>query len=1227
MFSLKSPELNRIGSFLAKYDLKSAISNLSGLLTVPSLHANTLRLEVLVHLAVANSKGDRKPGEREIDHWLNRYLGKTQIAALEDPTEDVFLTNVETSEGNRRIFEGTWESNDYNAQIVLDILGDDGSPKACRDMLTCVLALLRLSDRVADRLELRRWHRSDSTPKGVVRLSPTLDLADRARAVAFTSSEIEAMGINREHLDAFVFCLDDRKDILAQSVLQSSLVARPLIDFGDQIILALPAAVSPAIRCFVLSELSRTGYLNAFSTALRKLQMRHVEKEGLRDLRRFTEFLEPPRPDGAVPSLSAWLLKYDVNKYIHVILFHDDLELLRSQGLSTFMQCPDDLSAGLSDYFHKVRQYCIAQPDFGDGFTLVILGGLGRGFVMELDALPDDWHRSIIRVSDLLMLAAEQDQSISRYLKFIKQKTCIEQQGVHIPDVNGDYNHYCYWRRENFQLVPREMPIAPGSMLVIGTDMVLPIRENVRKLVDQHMIVGVDGLYSSTMRFGTSAYFKSVQNRPIFASLSHLGDGELAGAVETPRGPSWLIVKPQYADPRVKRLAYEIWSGFLPLYERLVTEIESQFQEGRSGAIQVSLDLSEVVVPDEYVSSRQHPASDDLAVSMDPNFCAATVVLPREFLGRFQRPDNSGERYLLAGIAKAYFGAYRGTDDEIESEVLSNILNTVIGDSGMRVLHVFHTYYPIERLLMRQDREPIFLAKEDIEYSKIRLSEGCTSASPDSSIESRSQCNKFLHEVVEKIWCQLQALLNKIDRTSAIRELIAVHEAIIQDRDHWERTAKAVLSLYKDKDDVFLVARDRESDRAIVGLAARAILEMAICECPAAGGKSLSRWQLDELLAKATLLIEVATDSDAVNYELVEPKIEIFPNGYYGIEHGFLTTVVRPFLTAYSRESFQDAAESYSKYYRQEPPSERRQAAEVFTADFNIAFQVEFGLTPDEAVDGFAELMDLAVEQDNAVVETSLGSLKARLNTSRGLSLNACDAFIRTFAIFHRSRWDTPPTGYAQKDLYPWRFRRRLSATAKPLFAFGDGEDDKVIFGAGSLKVGFGYLLERSERGHLPQEYFASAQMRQYIGAVSNERGHEFARSIGNKLDQEGWEVKVEVEMTELGGTAELGDIDVLAWKPGREVLLIECKRLQLARTIAEIAEICARFRGDAKDELDRHIQRVKWIKANPAGLQKIVGFTPNASQLQDRLVTNVQVPMIYLTSLPMDAAKIGPLR
>ncbi len=115
--------------------------------------------------------------------------------------------------------------------------------------------------------------------------------------------------------------------------------------------------------------------------------------------------------------------------------------------------------------------------------------------------------------------------------------------------------------------------------------------------------------------------------------------------------------------------------------------------------------------------------------------------------------------------------------------------------------------------------------------------------------------------------------------------------------------------------------------------------------------------------------------------------------------------------------------------------------------------------------------------------------------------------------------------------------------------------------------------------------------------------------------------------MTELGAPAELGDVDVLAWKPSGEIQIVECKRLQLARTLAEIAEICRRFRGEARDQLNKHVRRVNWLRNNAKGLQHIVGFTPNTARIDNRLVTNTHVPMTYMTELPIKADKIGPLK
>lgn len=1227
MVPLSSPELEKIAKFLEKYDLKSTVSQLAGLLTVPELQANTIRIETLVHLAVAHCRGKRKPGLTEIRNWINRQLGATHIAQLEDPVEDVFLTNVETPEGNRRVFEGIWESNDYFVQVVLETLGSGRSPQECKDLLVPAFELLRLSECVAERIGLRRWYIETSTPKGNVRIAPATRLDDRARAVTFTQDDLESLGVNREVLAPFTLTDEDRQALAGESTGHTSLEKHPLIDFDGELVLALPHAVSPAIRRFVLSELRQMGYLQAFEDALATRQTRQVEKDGLWELKDEAESFTPPEPDGQVPSLHAWLLKYDINKYLHVVQLHDRLDWLEEQGLSSFMVYPDALRAGLEGYLNKVADHCRALLDFSEGMTLLVMGGLGRGFALGFNEWPDQWRLSVIRISDLLMLAGELDRPITRYLKCIKQKEWAEGEGVYFQNVNGDYNFYCFWRRLNYQLVPRDLSVDNGSMLSIGNDMVLPIREEVRNLVDRHVIQTTAGSFSPVMRYGRDAYFKSMQGRPIYASLGHLRAGVLAGVVETPRGPSWLLVIPREGDEQIRHLLYEMWAGFIGLYDRLVFEVEALYPEAPIGAIEIHLNFGELVVSEDYVEPQPGVAIGEPVVVVNLDQRTAEVKFPSDFLIHFQQPENKGERLVLRAIASGLVSLHQGVMEGVDETVLDGLMSSVIGDSGARVLHLFRTYYPIEHLLSRQTQKPIFLAHEDFVFSKLRLSESCTVARPGTSITLKPECNAFLHRVVDKIWNQLREKLRQLDRASVIREVLKVHEAVIQDRDHWRRTAQAVLALYSPAENVFAVAQERESDRNNVSLPARTILEMAICECPTVGGHQLSRWELDELLANAALLVEVATDSDAVNSDLIEPRIGLHPNGEYAIDRGFHNTVIKQFLTAYFREGFEEAAGRYTKLYRNERPAERTRADEVFSADFIRAFQVEFGLTPDEAVDGLAELMDLAVELENVVVEITLGDIKTRLTTTRGLSSDASEAFIRTFGIFHRPAWDKPPPGFRMKDIIPWRFRRRLSSTAKPILLFGEQDDDKVFFGAGALRLGFSYLLERSERGHLPQEFFISAEMKQYIGTVNSERGLEFARTVADQLRQNGWEARNEVQMTELGASAELGDVDVLAWKPTGEIQIIECKRLQLARTVAEVAEICRRFRGEAKDELDKHVQRINWIKGNPPGLKRIVGFSPDPACIDDMLVTNTHVPMMYLTSLPIRADKIGPLK
>lgn len=1141
MIRISLPETEKLARVLGGYAPRATITRAAGLLTAPSLQANTLRLELLVHLAVAHCAGKKKPSYGEFGRWLNNHLDQPDISGFEDPVEDVFITNVDTPEGTRRVFEGVWESNDYFLQVVLDTLLSCETLERCRPLLRPVFALLRLSDCVAERLNLSRWHQETSTAQSALRMAPSIGMDDRARAVTFTNQDCQELGIDREILAAFILREEDKKQLARETTGHSSLEKHPLVDFGDVLVLALPHAVSPAIRRFVLSELQQMGNLRVFADALGIHQARQVEKEGLWELKSGSESLLPPTHDdnNPIPSVHVWLLKYDDNKYLHVVLLHDRLDWLNEQGFSSFMELPEPVRVGLESYLNKVAGHCKTLPDYAEGMTLLVVGGLGRGVNLGFDTWPDGWQFSAIRVSDLLMLSGEIDQPIKRYLKCIKQREWARGAGVYFQNINGDFNFYCYWRRLNFQLVPRELSVGSGSMISLGHDFVFPIRKELRNLVDRHVIQTVSGSFAQVMRFGRDTYFKSMQNRPIYASVSHLSLGVLAGVVETSRGPTWLAVEPREGDESVRHLLYEVWSGFIGLYDRLVAESEAVITHLSHGPLEIRLNFHAVKVVEDYVPVEATYPIAEPAVIVNLDKRIAEVNFPPEFLLHFQQPENRGERLVLYATAKGLVSLHQHTVGNVDYALLKTLLDRVIGDTGMRILHLFHTYDPIEHLQARKNYKPIFLAHEDFVFAKLRLSYGCTTVKPGAVLKTKAECNDFLHKVVHKVWRGLRSLLRPFDRTSVIRQALAVHEAVIQDRGHWRRTAQAVIALYAPVEDVIAVAQKREQERNQAALSARTILEMAICECPTSGGRQLSRWDLDELLAKAMLLIEVATDSDAIQLDLIEPTVRLHANGEYAVDQSFHQTVIQPFITNYFREEFEGAAGDYSKLYRRERPVERTRADEIYSTEFISAFNTEFGLTPDEAVDGLAELLDLAVECDSVVVETTLGTLRERLTVKRGLTPEACQAFLSTFGLFHRPVWDTPPTGFKEKDIYPWRFRRRLSATVRPLLVYGEKDDCTVLFGAGALQLGFRYLLERTAHGQFPDTFFDSQEMKSYWGAAKNERGHAFEETVAELLHREGWQAR-KVWMTELGAPSNLGDIDVLAWKLTGEVLIIE---------------------------------------------------------------------------------------
>ncbi|TVT34782.1 MAG: hypothetical protein FHK81_04915 [Marinobacter vinifirmus] len=105
-------------------------------------------------------------------------------------------------------------------------------------------------------------------------------------------------------------------------------------------------------------------------------------------------------------------------------------------------------------------------------------------------------------------------------------------------------------------------------------------------------------------------------------------------------------------------------------------------------------------------------------------------------------------------------------------------------------------------------------------------------------------------------------------------------------------------------------------------------------------------------------------------------------------------------------------------------------------------------------------------------------------------------------------------------------------------------------------------------------------------------------------------------------GKPELGDVDVIGIKGGR-ITLIECKNLQMAKTISEIADICNRFKGEEKDELAKHLARVGWINANRDLVSRHLGMNRPIDDVKQLLVTNTEIPIKYKEGLPIESGEI----
>jgi hypothetical protein len=1039
------------------------------------------------------------------------------------------------------------------------------------------------------------------------------EMRDRAELCRFPFIKLRQLQIEIDDLDVFVH----PESPVQGAPGKSSLERRPLVRLSEEVILTLPAAVSPALRLHIAERVLRAGMIDRFQEALMTAQTNWLFAHAIERLggKRRDSSLLSALPANAPVKIQE-VAEFDGGKFAHILFFQDRVLQFLQTGMSGILEVSETDLNELLAHTKRCADTLATEPGYTGGLTVAVVGGLGRAFVFGVPELPTAWYATSFRLPDIMAIARLRHVDLLEIWKFHHRRHELENHHVRILEFNGELNFLGFYRQYGERFVPRDTP-SRGAFIGIESNFLAEVRRDLRARYNLHAVERRNPpRWVPVRRENVDPFFKEAIETPIYVDEADISRGRLRGVVETDSRGWWISSLQQHQNVISRSIQYRIWDTFLSWMVRVAPVAETYVTEV-TGPIEIIVVFEQL---DEWTSQRIDDLPNppgDVVVEVSIASSAIRITIPRSFFRHFAVPSNVAEQKL---IRACFIGIGRLGQKRIESNRLDTLVRTIVRNENARFFHLVYAQDYRQNVGSTNAPKPWFIADGELNYICIGLSQRLLGPS-QTSLEDQASCNAFLHKVVDDCWARIRSVLIEVDAHSTVLRALTNVEAIELDKEHWRLTASALLAIHQDQNDVISAAKERESHRAAAELASRVLAEMAVCTCPATGGRPINEADLHGLLAAIELLIEAAHSSDAIQYGLTPARINIFPNGEFSGDTTYKEKIMLPYIEEYFREQFGQSAEAYEDYF-EDPRSMPDPSPTDFSTQFSDAFIAEFGITVDELTDAYQALANDALSEAKLVVsrpETRFREIVASaFQTSDGV-----DKFLRNFVLAPRDRWDTAPSGFVNKDWYPWRYRRRLSLIMRPFLQLADS-DAQIVYAPGFVHDCVLLLLSRLLSGRLPADDFQSAQMRSWIGEITRQRGEEFEGSVAKEFQSAGLSAVASRPMTEFGADPSYGDLDVLAWTPdGRTFYLVECKRLRFARTSSEVGEQLREFRGAEMDRLARHIRRCDWLKNNLEAVRRVSNTTGSQITLTPLLVTSTVVPMQFATGLPLPADRV----
>jgi hypothetical protein len=1193
---------------LRRFDRAQTIPLLGALLTIPGYQSNCIRLELLVVLAVMHCRGNKTPNLNDVARWYSE-IGKSPCVLGEDPAEDLFVTLIQTKTADYRMLEGIWESAGFSTQRVVDVVMSMPDEDDFANLKRTVLAILTIADIVCERAGLRRYQQGSDARQTAI--SPgKLGRRDSLIArVSVSYQEIESRGIFKDDLAPFIFPNNAIAELGNHEVGLTSLDRHPLIDTGSQLIVALPTSITTAVREFVLWTMSEMGLAEQFDRVFSLEFSKHLRDTSiLGDLRHAPIVWRKVDVD----RLATFSVEIDKGYWI---TFHMLLPSITRQGrggFKTLIELSDDLMRAIRESMSNAEKSHETASEFRKGIHLIVGCGWGKGYDGDLPNIGSNlWKVESIGVADLTILSKLEDMGARRFWRYEEGLNSIRKSGIKMVNANGVLNLFGWMNRNRGHFVPHS-DLPPGRVspsrpvhLRIPTNMLLDLRAEVHQTYDRHSAWDTEGQWHDVQRLQPRPMFPSESVSSLYACMDCLREKNLVTLYHGKRD-LWL----ELSTPNIpsSELYFRLWEMASEWLHRIGAVLDQRLRNGPPLSVRIIIEEDEANMDVVEAEIPESPL-DYCSIELREDEKSANLKFSPGFVDAFRDPRNIGESALVEGMLRAFLSLAHIDDP---NALASELKAEVVHNDTARSFHMFHAHELMDYV---QDELPHKLIVVDsIDDAMTRLGIGWRAHDEDNGIiDGRDSCTSFLNRIVDLLVEDILAILRHFDRHAIVDRLLLNCLDSMRIEQQWKKTSGAIIGLHGDKSQVRSAIAYRLSEFAGASICSRVLIEMALCTSPLDGGAVPAEMELGDLLAKVSLLIHMGGLSDGIHYNALQPIIRISALGDILFRDDFGDEVVEPTLVQAIGDAFVDGAPRQRRNYS--PPEWIESTREQFGEEFWQAWIAETGVDIDQT----RKILD-AIEW--RAIEDRKPLLKMRRQEFLGLFEGVVEeaavlSFIEQFELVSRPRWDTPPAGFKKKEIFPWRFGRRLSLVARPLIRMDLSDDPLMVVAPSMLRLGVHYVLRSAYHGTLDQSFFVSDPMRNAWRGRAGE-GHTYNHEVALEFEKAGWAVREGVSIPEVLKRVlekNFGDVDVLAWNPeSNQICIGECKDLSQARNYSEIAALLSDYQGKMKsgkpDKLLRHLERVRILKEN---IPALTAFTRiHAPTVVSALFASGVVPMQY---------------